>query len=66
MVESRMASRKDRSMREAAVFGEGAKKDSQGSNQQPGTALEQLNNAPTDKEGKQGKNQNGRGKFHWH
>lgn len=51
-------------MRQAAVFDEGAEEHAHGCKQQPRTALEQFNHAPTDKEGEQSKRQNGQRKFH--
>jgi hypothetical protein len=52
------------SVRLAAEFDEGAKEDAQSGEQQPRPAFEQLDDAPTDEEGEQGKRQNGQHKFH--
>jgi len=51
-------------MRQAAELHKGAEKHTHGGDQQPRVAFEHLDDAPTDKEGEQGKNGNGRNKFH--
>ena len=51
-------------MGSAAVFDEGSHEHGQGGDQQPRAALEHFNDAQTDKQGEQHKNQDGTGKFH--
>jgi len=51
-------------VRQASVLNECAEKHAHGGEQQPWVTFEQLNDAQADKEGKQCKNENCRGKFH--
>jgi hypothetical protein len=53
-------------MRTAAVFDESSHKYAHRGNQQPRATFEQFDDAPTDKESEQDKNQDGRDKFHRH
>ena len=52
-------------MRLAAVFYERSEERANSGEQQPRTALEQFDDAPTDEEGEQDECENGQSKFHW-
>jgi hypothetical protein len=52
-------------VRLAAKLDERAEEYAHGGKEQPRTALEQFNDAPTDEEGKQRERRDGERKFHW-